>query len=134
LLGIFRGPLVCEVLVVDDLECVRTILCEMLEDDGLEVWGAATPEEALALARQHPECSVLVTDIDLGSPDVDGFGLAKEVRGIMPGIPVVFVSGRPWLLDRRPLSSNERALAKPFQKAALVCAVRDLLLPTLSCP
>jgi DNA-binding response OmpR family regulator len=117
----------CDVLVVEDEDTVRMVLVDLLEDDGLQVREAATAAEAITFAQKPPGCSVLITDIDLGAPDVDGFGLAESVRRHVPEMPVLFVTGRPWLLNNRPSAPHERALAKPFGKAELIAAVRALL-------
>jgi DNA-binding response OmpR family regulator len=116
-----------DVLVVDDEDTVRMVLVELLEDEGFQVREAATAAEAIIFAQEPPGCSVLLTDIDLGAPDVDGFGLAENVRRHDPEMPVLFVSARPWLLNDRPPAPHERALAKPFGKAELAAAVRALL-------
>jgi CheY-like chemotaxis protein len=117
----------CDVLVVEDQSFVRMVVVDMLEDEGLNVREAGTPDEALRIGKDMPSCSLLVTDIDLESPDMDGFGVAEALRRRVPGMPAVFVSGRPWLLQKRALEAYERALAKPFTQAELVDAVRALM-------
>jgi DNA-binding response OmpR family regulator len=117
----------CDVLVVADEDTVRMVLVDMLEDDGLQVREATTPTEAMTVAQEAPGRFLLVTDVDLGAPDLNGFSLAESLRQHVPEMPVLFVSGRPWLLKERPLASHERALAKPFRRAELVDAVRALL-------
>ncbi|WP_159347977.1 response regulator transcription factor [Roseomonas harenae] len=117
----------CDVLVVDDEDTVRMVLVDMLEDEGLSVRDATTVDEAIKAAQEPPGCAVLVTDVDLGAPGVDGFSLAESVRKYVPEVPVLFVSGRPWTLNGRATASNERALAKPFGKAELIAAVQALL-------
>jgi len=102
-------------------------MVEMLEDDGLTVWSVASPDAARAAAREAPGCTVLVTDIDLGVPGENGFDVAAAMCRLLPGLSVVFVSGRPWVLDAHPPARHERRLAKPFRQAELVRVVRELL-------
>jgi len=103
------------------------VMVEMLEEEGLTVRAAASPAEARAAAGTAPGCTLLVTDIDLGLMEEDGFDVAAAIRQARPRMPVVFVSGRPWLLDAHPLAPHERKLAKPFRQAELVRAVQELL-------
>ena len=116
----------CDVLVLEDEDLVRMVVVAMLEDNGLQVREAATPEEAIDVAEQPSGCSVLVTDIDLGVRGVNGFGVAAALRRSKPTLPVVYMSGRPWVLEEHPLTGNERALSKPFALADLLGAVQAL--------
>jgi CheY-like chemotaxis protein len=117
----------CDVLVVEDEDTVRMVLVDMLEDVGLQVREAATPVEAMAVAQEAPRCFLLVTDVDLGAPELNGFSLAETLRQRFPNMPALFVSGRPWLFKKRPLASREGVLAKPFRRTELVASVRALL-------
>jgi DNA-binding response OmpR family regulator len=117
----------CDVLVVEDQAVVRMVLVDMLEDEGLKVKEAASPDEAYSAAQEPSGGAVLLTAIDLGVPDTDGFAVADQVRRILPGVQVLYVSGRPWLLSKRTRSLGERVLAKPFSKAQLLHEVILLL-------
>lgn len=74
--GYSGRPAVCDVLVLEDEALVRMVVVAILEGDGLHVREAATPGEAMDAIVQPPGCSLLVTDIDLGVPGVDGFSVA----------------------------------------------------------
>ena len=117
----------CDVLVVEDWPIVRMVLVEMLEDEGFKVREASNLAQALAIAGGPAGCSVLVTDLDLGLPDLDGFGMAALVQSVVPGLPVLFVSGRQWRLEAHACTANQRTLCKPFTKDKLVALVRELL-------
>ena len=117
----------CDVLLVEDQEVVRMVLLDMLEDDGFAVREAATPWEALRIAEEPAGCSLLVTDIDLGVSEMDGFAIATRLQHKMPGMPVLFVSGRPGHFAGRSCAANERVLVKPFSRVDLISAVRALL-------
>lgn len=120
-------PGMLDVLILDDEEVVRDVLVELLEDQGLSVMAVATPGEARDIALGTPGCSMLLTDIDLGQPDVDGFGVAADVRARRPELPVLFISGRPWRLAEHTPAAHDRILAKPFRMSALMRAVEQLL-------
>lgn len=124
----------CDVLVLEDEDLVRMVVVAILEDDGLLVREASTPEEALDAVDQPPGCCVLVTDIDLGVHGFDGFAVAQCMRRNRPSLPVVYMSGRPWVLEEHPLAVHERAISKPFAFTALLEAVRSLHQAAASTP
>ena len=83
------------ILVVEDDPNVRTMLDELLQDQGLDVW--SVPDDLSAfqvLSQEATRFSVLLTDINLGS-DSNGFDIARRARGLNSGIQVIFISGFP---------------------------------------
>jgi CheY-like chemotaxis protein len=63
----------CDVLIVDDQEIVRMVLVGMLEDEGLRVKEAASSNEAFSVAQEPSDCALLLTNMDLGVPESNGF-------------------------------------------------------------
>jgi DNA-binding response OmpR family regulator len=80
------------VLVVDDDELVRTLLLELLSNDGYRVDQASTAEDAIRLLLRH-WYSLLITDLEM--PETSGLELIKEVRARGLRLPVLAVSGAP---------------------------------------
>ncbi len=83
------------ILVVEDDPNVRTMLDELLQDQGLDVW--SVPDDLSAfqvLSQEATRFSVLLTDINLGS-DSNGFDIARRARCLNSGIQVIFISGFP---------------------------------------
>jgi CheY-like chemotaxis protein len=80
------------VLYVDAEEAIVDVASRLLTDLGYRVTGTTSPGHALADVRSRPyEFAVLVTD--LATPGLPGAELARRVREIRPGIPVVLTSG-----------------------------------------
>ncbi|MBA1147337.1 sigma-54-dependent Fis family transcriptional regulator [Ectothiorhodospiraceae bacterium WFHF3C12] len=79
------------VLVVDDEPDIRTLVEEILEDEGYEVDVAENAAAArLARRRRRPDLILL----DIWMPDVDGVTLLKEwTEEGGPACPVVMISG-----------------------------------------
>src|SRR6476661_6782401 len=79
------------ILVVDDEADIRTLLKELLSEEGYEVDVAANAAQARASrARQVPDLVLL----DIWMPDVDGITLLREwSAGVADGCPVVMMSG-----------------------------------------
>src|SRR6185436_12408980 len=79
------------ILVVDDEADIRTLLKEILSEEGYEVDVAANAVQARASrARQNPDLVLL----DIWMPDVDGITLLREwSASTTNGCPVVMMSG-----------------------------------------
>ncbi len=79
-----------KILVVDDEEDIRSLLQEILSDEGYDVEAAADAGEARsARTRQQPDLILL----DIWMPDVDGITLLREWIDNAPSCPVVMMSG-----------------------------------------
>jgi CheY-like chemotaxis protein len=115
------------ILVVDDAESIRRMVCSMLSFSGYRCLEAGDGEEALRIVEQGPgELDLLLTDILM--PHMGGAELARSVAGLRPDLPIVFMSGYS---DDPVVRSLERApglfLAKPFTATALTEKVRSAL-------
>jgi DNA-binding NarL/FixJ family response regulator len=112
------------VLVVEDEALVTCLLRDVLEDNGFEVVGlASTQEAAMKLAhRNHPDIAVDAyprAKLKQG----DGIETAKEM--VREGVGVLFLTGHGWRLvtDSRLPSG---VVEKPFCPESIVRAVRAI--------
>lgn len=116
------------ILVVEDDHLIQSIVEESLSEGGFEIVIASSGQNALELLDATGEkYRALVTDINLGPGDVDGWDVARHAREIDPNFPVVYMSGKDaeeWASKGVP---NSIMLAKPFAPAQLVTAVSQLL-------
>ena len=110
------------VLVVDDESALAGLVGAWVEETGSVVRVAVSPSEALALAESF-EPDVLVTDIRLGDPDMDGVELAARITALLPDVAIVLMTGYS---DRMAEAQTvgTRVLAKPFTKDELHLALR----------
>jgi len=118
------------VLVVEDEPMLLELCRTVLERAGMRVHAAAYPDEALRLAGEgglRPD--VLVTDVVM--PGIGGPELAERLRTLLPGLPVVMVSGYPADLIEDEVRSRAgvRMLPKPFTPDELVAAVSSYFVP-----
>jgi DNA-binding response OmpR family regulator len=101
---------------------------ESLTDGGFEIVIASSGESAVELLDvAKGKYRALVTDINLGRDNMDGWDVARRAREIDPNFPVVYMSGKDaddWASKGVP---NSIMLAKPFASAQLVTAVSQLL-------
>jgi CheY-like chemotaxis protein/two-component sensor histidine kinase len=109
-------------LLVDDEALVRMSTADMLEDLGFEVLEAASAEDALALVRDGASVDLLVTDHLM--PGMSGADLARELRPLRPGLPVLIVSG---YAELEGLAPDLPRLVKPFRARELAERVAALL-------
>jgi two-component system, OmpR family, response regulator len=112
-----------DVLIVEDDDLVRDLICDDFLDAGLDVVCAATAEDGLqAVADEAPHPAVVVTDVNLG-PGMDGFALRAEARRRWPEALVVMMSGNE--RNFAHLSERDRSMCflKPFSTGALVRVV-----------
>ena len=68
----------------------------------------------------------LVTDVNLG-PGLDGWSIARRARELIPGLPVVYVTGKgehEWTSKGVPHSV---AIGKPFDPTQVVIVISHLL-------
>ncbi|MEM7306296.1 MAG: ATP-binding protein [Planctomycetota bacterium] len=113
------------VLVVEDEEQVRELICSALRSAGYRVVAAGDVDEALGAAeRVRPQ--LVVCDVVL--PGGRGPDLMDDLRERDSAVSVVFVSGyaeRRILKDAR--ASGAPLLSKPFRVDRLLRTVRDEL-------
>jgi two-component system, cell cycle sensor histidine kinase and response regulator CckA len=116
------------VLVADDDADVRATLVRALRLLGYTVLAAADGREALALATDHGgPIHLLVTDIEM--PGLTGGELARALGAVQPGLPVLFLSGRPAPRDLAEMVVGRPAafLAKPFTLEQVAAAATALV-------
>jgi DNA-binding NtrC family response regulator len=113
-----------KVLLVDDDEDVREYAAQVLEDAGYAVCTAAEADEAEALLGSGESVDLLITDIVM--PGRNGVELAQSVHRTWPSLKVLFTTGYTRYIAPDKLS-NAEILDKPYQRDALLHAVRHAL-------
>jgi PAS domain S-box-containing protein len=116
------------ILVVEDDEGIRNLICEILEMNGYTVLKASDGNEALALAARS-ERPIHLTITDVVMPGVDGRELAKRLAIVRPDLKVLFMSGyaSDAVLHNGIVEEGTPFLQKPFTPAALARKVRRVL-------
>ena len=112
------------ILVVDDEESIRTVLTEVLTDDGFSVTQAANGLEALAVLQDvsHP---LVITDIKM--PEMTGIELLKKIRQTIPDTEVIIITSYA-SLDTAIAALRYGAydyLFKPFEDIKLISAAAN---------
>ena len=120
------GEAATTVLVVEDDERMLTLAVEALRDLGYSVLHADRPAAALRVIAEHPEITLLFTDVVM--PGMSGRKLAEEALKQRPDLKVIFTTGfsRNAVIHNGVLDRDVNFLSKPFtlqQLARTVAAV-----------
>ena len=114
------------ILVVEDAEPIRKMVCSMLVVNGYSVLEAADGAEALTIVRDCQSIHLVITDVIM--PQMNGADLARHLSREVPGLPIIFMSGYTEDPVVRSMEHVGSAfLAKPFTATALVEKVRQTL-------
>ncbi|MBC7574061.1 MAG: response regulator [Herminiimonas sp.] len=103
------------VLVVEDNEDLRLLVCELLETFGHVVAAAESGEAALECI-DGASFDVLLTDVRL--PGMSGIDLARKALAMKPDTHVIFASGFDASLTNN-VGFPSHALGKPYEIDAL---------------
>ena len=116
------------VLVIDDHANIRELLRETLRAAGYEVAVAPNGREGLEIQRRQP-ADLVITDIFM--PEHEGLETIQALCEQSPRPKIIAMSGGGQLgVDYLPAAQEfgaDRALGKPFDCAALLRAVREML-------
>jgi len=122
-----HGASVETILVVEDTEPIRRLVCSMLSFSGYNCLEAADGRQALGIVKEADRpLDLILTDVQM--PEMGGAELAEQVASLRPDLPVLFMSG---YADDPVVRTLERSpalfLAKPFTATALAEKVRTAL-------
>jgi CheY-like chemotaxis protein len=115
------------VLVVDDQEILRLLMCKTLENGGFRVLAANSGADALTVFRDAaPPVDLLITDYRM--PGMTGLELARECCSLNEELSVLYISGSGPGDDLRAELDvgRRRFLAKPFRQSDLLRGVKAI--------
>ncbi len=119
-------PALLHVLVIDDEETVREAMHALLSAHGCDVTLAGSTRDAVVKSLlRRPD--LVLSDLRLRGGE-DGIAAVRSLRGALPGLPAVLVSGdtAPERL-RDAHAAGIVLLHKPVQEAQLVAAIHAAL-------
>ncbi|MHA7963193.1 response regulator transcription factor [Paenibacillus sp. CAU 1782] len=114
------------ILVADDDDNIRELVCLFLRNDGFSTVEAADGKEALSLYGSMPIDLVV---LDIMMPVMDGWALCKELRRANPDLPLLMLTarGETWEKVKGFELGTDDYLTKPFDPLELTVRVRALL-------
>jgi len=118
------------ILVADDDDDSRALLCYVLTREGYDVVEARDGDEVVqCFLHSTRPCPVDLIVTDLRMPRLDGLSAFAELRASNWSIPLILVSGQlhaPDYLEAARLGVTA-VMSKPVDVAQFVAAVRDRL-------
>lgn len=126
------------ILVVDDEDQIRRLVCETLEQAGYHVTEARDGKEALQQYRQGPADLVIM---DILMPNQDGLETTVALRREYPDVKIIVITGGSDMigilnyLDVAKMMGAHSTLQKPFEMKTLLEAVQAELqvIPPVAC-
>jgi len=116
------------VLLVEDDDQVRALICSVLRTNGYVVLEAPTPGDALLIAEQYEHAiDLLLTDVVM--PRMSGRQLAERLSQLRPTMRVLFMSGHTddAILLYGVESSALAFIQKPLTPDRILAKLRELL-------
>ena len=113
------------ILVVDDAEAIRKMVCAVLAQHGYGCVEACDGHEALSMLK-NAAVQLVLTDVLM--PGMGGAELANRMAREWPGLRVMFMSG----YSDHPVVRNVQQiptlfLPKPFTTGVLMAKIRQVL-------
>ncbi len=116
------------VLVVDDEQGLRELVCRTLQAEGYDTLEAGHGAEALEVMETAPApVDLVVTDVVM--PGMDGRELGRRLSQRWPDLPILYISAYDVndIFRRGSPRSSAPFLQKPFPMEGLVTTVRGLI-------
>jgi two-component system, cell cycle sensor histidine kinase and response regulator CckA len=116
------------VLVVEDLEGLRILVCDILRNNGYKVLAAENGRQALLLAKEYRgRIELLITDMVM--PEMGGREVAQAILESGRDVKLLFMSGyADKTVDRDEwVIPGHGFIHKPFHPEALLRKIREVL-------
>src|SRR5438876_1064489 len=115
------------ILVVDDEEAIREIVCSMLTNAGYHTRQASSGLKALELLNSGAEFELILSDLMMA--EMDGIGLLERVKESYPDLPVIMVTAVHDISVALAAIRNGAYdyLLKPFEREQMLAMVKRAL-------
>ena len=113
------------ILVVDDEESIREIVCSMLAASGYQTQPVPSGVEALELLESGADFDLMLSDLMMA--ELDGIGLLERTKEKYPDMPVIMVTAVHDISVALAAIRNGAYdyLLKPFEREQLLNTVRS---------
>lgn len=115
-----------KILVADDEQLIRQLVCDFLGEAGHTTVEAADGAQALAQFQKNPDIALVLLDIMM--PEKDGWEVTREIRA-QSDVPIILLSARSQEFDQLTgfEAGADEYVTKPFSPVVLVKRVEALL-------
>ena len=121
-----------KILVIDDDNDVRRLICKMLQAEGYEILEASNGIEGLQTVKKESGIELVITDLIM--PEKEGLETIRELRKDFSHIKIMAISGggkidsENYLVIAKGFGAD-LALNKPFTRQELLDSIKKLLNP-----
>jgi CheY-like chemotaxis protein len=115
------------VLVVEDEPVVRSVILEMLAEQGYRTLAAVDGPSGLKILRSAERIDLLVTDV--GLPGMNGRQVADQARETRPDLKILFITGyaESVAISDGFLHAGMEMITKPFDLDNLSQRIRAMI-------
>jgi PAS domain S-box-containing protein len=115
------------VLVIEDEPVVRSVVLEMLAEQGYRTLEAVDGPSGLRILRSNARIDLLVTDV--GLPGVNGRQVADQARETRPDLKILFITGyaESAAISDGFLQPGMEMITKPFDLDHLAQRIRAMI-------
>src|SRR5437762_2459381 len=116
-----------KILVVDDEDSIREIVCSMLNAAGYQCKQASSGVDALGVLATGEDFALMLSDLMMR--DLDGIGLLEQTKIKFPEMPVIMVTAVHDISVALAAIRNGAYdyLLKPFEREQMLAIVRRAL-------
>jgi len=117
------------ILIIDDDDIIRRMLCLMLTKAGYEVLDAADGTAGIELFRKN-EIDLVITDLIM--PEKEGLEMIMELKNDFPDVKIIAMSGGAQMgpegyLQLADALGAQRTLKKPIARDDLLGSIKEIL-------
>jgi DNA-binding response OmpR family regulator len=115
-----------KILYIEDELFLGKIVRETLEDQGFDVvWETDGASVLNHFSTFMPDVCV----VDIMLPNIDGYSLCRQIRGLYPALPIIFLTARTSTADlvKGFESGGTDYIRKPFSMEELIIRIKNQL-------
>jgi len=117
------------ILIIDDEDQFRTMLKNLLEEEGHHVLEASDGEKGIQVYREHPVDLIM---LDIFMPNKEGLETIRELKRDVSDTKIIAMSGggrkgAHWYLEYAGMFGADKLLAKPFDPPELFEVIHQVL-------
>jgi DNA-binding response OmpR family regulator len=113
------------VLVVEDDDSVRLLICEVLADLSYQAIEASSADTSIPIVASTRSVDLLISDV--GLPGVNGRQLAEVTRQHRPELPVISGYAQNATVKADFLGANMAMIGKPFAVDVLAAKITEMI-------
>ena len=121
-----------KILVIDDDNDVRRLICKMLQAEGYEILEASNGIEGLQTVKKESGIELVITDLIM--PEKEGLETIRELRKDFSHVKIMAISGggkidsENYLVIAKGFGAD-LTLNKPFSRQELLDSIKKLMNP-----